>query len=622
MLPRGLQSSQPFNRSCARLLTARYATTPSLAFSTSPTRCNTSGTRANKERAERQTFDKGNEREPHIKRRDSDPDAGKVHYIKPLIRYHAVASPHRVRVRYVRAGGENVASQRATKEAEKEEEKEEEKEVYPTRGELQEWFNQFIAERSIPGFKDTTQAQPRESPKMRVRKRIVPDKVQSEEEVIKLEDLDLSGPTENKKRRGTLGSTTSGEPGKQVDTRTSSVDMAEKKADSQSNIDDGPAIIVLNGVSRSLVESDFRYLAGHGQLVDGWTYGLVKVVQSRSRITHEPRGSYLLFFDTEHNARAYINVLERLHIKSRLRLPKEWQPKSTDMPESTATLTPVRVAAKQESPEVVDDSPNALPNVTKLYVDKLPDMDERQDMDDWQGDNLKRRSKPDDDLDANRYTLLPPTTPLHYQIFTRHNILEYENIREAKKGLRPHQILSPPPTSGRSAAEVPAPPKDLIDYAQNPPIEHSKTKVLVYLVGAKLTTRALRTAIEMDAEARNYPWQLVQEDEDTATTTTAATKKTTEELLGKGETDPAIKPIMSTLSIIKFSKFNDHRIEHEVDEFSDGKTEEGEMYGFSRFVVSFVDVTEARRFVRTWHKREMLDPRTERMVQVNVTALW
>ncbi|CCC06940.1 unnamed protein product [Sordaria macrospora k-hell] len=432
-------------------------------------------------------------------------------------------------------------------------------EAFPSADELQAWFKEFTSERSNPEA-TTAQSAPLEPPKMRVKKTYEHDK---------------------------------------LDTLVSSVNVAEKKAVEQSKEDGGPAIVVLNSVSRSLLESDFRHIAGHGQHVDGWTYGLVKVVQSRSRTTHEPQGCYFLFFDNELNARAYVDVLERLHNKSRQALPKEWRQKATGTP------TPAQPAKKPEGSEGVEES-----------VDELPDVDEQQE--DGPG-SLGRKWREDDGLDAARYTLLPPTAPLHCQIFTRDNIVEFENIREASKGLRPQQLLSKPKfaRSGKASFVAP-PPKGLVDYAEDPEIEHSRSSVLVYLVGTKMTVRGLRTAIEIDAEARNYPWQLLQEEEVPAAMTTRATKTETE----KDERDPAIKPILSTLSTIKFSKFNEHRIEHELDEFSGGQMKEGEMHGFSRFVVSFADVSEARRFVRTWHKREMLDPRTERTVIVNVTSLW
>ncbi|KAK1778610.1 hypothetical protein QBC45DRAFT_442548 [Copromyces sp. CBS 386.78] len=467
-------------------------------------------------------------------------------------------------------------------------------EAFPSAGELQAWFKDFTSERSNSEA-TTAQSAPLKPPKMRVKKTYEPDKVESEEELRRLEETGFSGPIKMEPRHGTVFR----QPREELDTLVSSVDVTEKRAVEQSNEDGGPAIIVLNCVSRSLLESDFRHIAGHGQHVDGWTYGLVKVVQSRSRTTHEPQGCYFLFFDNESNARAYIAVLERLHNKSRQALPKEWRQKTANTP------TPAQPAGKSEGSEVVEES-----------AGELPDVDEQQEgglgSPDW-----KWR---DDGLDAARYTLLPPTAPLHYQIFTRDNILEFENIREASKGLRPQQLLSQPkPKRSGTASFVAAPPKDLINYAQDPQIEHSRSSVLVYLVGTKMTVRGLRTAIEIDAEARNYPWQLLQEEDVPAAMTTKKTTKTEQE---KDEKDPAIKPILSTLSTIKFSKFNEHRIEHEFDEFSGGQMDEGEMHGFSRFVVSFADVSEARRFVRTWHKREMLDLRTERMMLVNVTSLW
>ncbi|KAJ4416447.1 hypothetical protein N0V85_002281 [Neurospora sp. IMI 360204] len=430
-------------------------------------------------------------------------------------------------------------------------------EAFPSQGDLIAWFREFTSERS--NSEATAQSAPLELLKMRVKKTFEHDKVESEEEMRRLEETGFSGPIKMDPRHGTVGPITFRQPREEFDTLVSSVDMEEKPAVEQSNEDGGPAIIVLNCVSRSLLESDFRHIAGHGQHVDGWTYGLVKG------------------------------------------LPEKWRAKTT------ATPTPVQPAGKPEGSEVVEES-----------ADELPDVDEQQE------DGLGKRgeyaaaiSNPDDDgLDAARYTLLPPTVPLHYQIFTRDNILEFENIREASKGLRPQQLLSQPKSkrSGTGSFVAP-PPKDLMNYAEDPQIEHSRNSVLVYLVGTKMTIRALRTAIEIDAEARNYPWQLLQDDDVAVATTT----KTEQE---KGEKDAAIKPILSTLSTIKFSKFNEHRIEHELDEFSGGQMEEGEMHGFSRFVISFADVSEARRFIRTWHKREMLDPRTERMVLVNVTSLW
>jgi hypothetical protein len=147
-------------------------------------------------------------------------------------------------------------------------------EAFPSQGELQAWFKEFTSERS--NSEATAQSAPLELLKMRVKKTFEHDKVESEEEMRRLEETGFSGPIKMDPRHGTVGPITFRQPREEFDTLVSSVDMEEKPAVEQSNEDGGPAIIVLNCVSRSLLESDFRHIAGHGQHVDGWTYGLVK----------------------------------------------------------------------------------------------------------------------------------------------------------------------------------------------------------------------------------------------------------------------------------------------------------------------------------------------------------
>lgn len=147
-------------------------------------------------------------------------------------------------------------------------------EVFPSQSELQAWFKEFTSERS--NFEATAQSVPLELLQMRVKKSFEHDKVESEKEMRRLEGTGFSGPIKMDPRHGTVGPVTLRQPRDEFDTLVSSVDMEEKPAVEQSDEDGGPAIIVLDCVSRSLLESDFRHIAGHGQHVDGWTYGLVK----------------------------------------------------------------------------------------------------------------------------------------------------------------------------------------------------------------------------------------------------------------------------------------------------------------------------------------------------------
>lgn len=41
-----------------------------------------------------------------------------------------------------------------------------------------------------------------------------------------------------------------------------------------------------------------------------------------------------------------------------------------------------------------------------------------------------------------------------------------------------------------------------------------------------------------------------------------------------------------------------------------------------RFVVSFAEAVEAHRFVRSWHRRSVQDPKNSRFVQVNASLIW
>lgn len=152
-------------------------------------------------------------------------------------------------------------------------------EVFPSQSELQAWFKEFTSERS--NFEATAQSVPLELLQLRVKKSLEHDKVENEKETRRLEGTGFSGPTKMDSRHGTVGPITLRQPRDEFDTLVSSVDMEEKPAVEQSDKDGGPAIIVLDCVSRSLLESDFRHIAGHGQHVDGWTYGLVKSTFAR-----------------------------------------------------------------------------------------------------------------------------------------------------------------------------------------------------------------------------------------------------------------------------------------------------------------------------------------------------
>ncbi|KAK0718270.1 hypothetical protein B0T26DRAFT_872502 [Lasiosphaeria miniovina] len=150
-------------------------------------------------------------------------------------------------------------------------------------------------------------------------------------------------------------------------------------------------------------------------------------------------------------------------------------------------------------------------------------------------------------------------------------------------------------------------------------------RVLVHVESGTLTTQVLRAAIDADGEARNLAWELMPPE---------------------GETDVAsIQPLEHTRHEAKFSVQNEYTAEVEaaaaaraaraaaaVGQEADAivtqrqlqQADDGTIVGnaYTRFLLSFKSLSESRRFARDWHKREILDRRTERMVTMNVTALW
>ncbi|KAG0650558.1 hypothetical protein D0Z07_3262, partial [Hyphodiscus hymeniophilus] len=76
-------------------------------------------------------------------------------------------------------------------------------------------------------------------------------------------------------------------------------------------------VLVLRCASKTLEESDFFRLGSKGQHIEGWTSGILNVIQCRDTITLEPLGHYYLVFSSEAAALAYLDHTLRLHTLSK-----------------------------------------------------------------------------------------------------------------------------------------------------------------------------------------------------------------------------------------------------------------------------------------------------------------
>ncbi|KAK3943820.1 hypothetical protein QBC46DRAFT_376335 [Diplogelasinospora grovesii] len=185
--------------------------------------------------------------------------------------------------------------------------------------------------------------------------------------------------------------------------------------------------------------------------------------------------------------------------------------------------------------------------------------------------------KGDVQAELKRYAIHPPSAGLSFQICSAQEIRDLVLEPQTRQLYTPQKELP----KRTKEVEVPAPLQEFMDnqYALT---EGDHNKVLVKLSGSKMTPRAIRGVIEEDGYERNLAWQI--------------------------SNNGGVLPVLSSGSKIRYSVMND------------GKEEETD--GFARFIVSFAEPVEARRFVRSWHKRLIQDPRTERDVTVDVTALW
>lgn len=117
--------------------------------------------------------------------------------------------------------------------------------------------------------------------------------------------------------------------------------------------------------------------------------------------------------------------------------------------------------------------------------------------------------------------------------------------------------------------------------------------MLLHLAGSKIPKPALYRAIRDDEVRRNLKWRLCRREGE------------------EGEEGSyLVTALQPSGSKIEWSRKDLER-----------KPSGLPKVGFSRFLLSFPDEAEARRFVRAWHRRDLVDERTGRGMVVNVTML-
>lgn len=194
-------------------------------------------------------------------------------------------------------------------------------------------------------------------------------------------------------------------------------------------------------------------------------------------------------------------------------------------------------------------------------------------------DNLLNSATTSNPSNPSPLTLLPPSLPR-----PRIHILSSTHLKSLLRR------FYPPPGAARPPSNLAPRPENLHASVFHPERDDAlAARVRVRLIGSRITAATLRAAIARDGRERGLPWGVVEGGEGVAA------------LAGSGAW-----------------------VERGM--FAAGPGVEGgvgsKVRAYDRFVVTFEEAGEARRFVRGWHGREMLDRRNERVMGVEVLGLW
>ncbi|KAL2120603.1 hypothetical protein VTJ04DRAFT_4630 [Mycothermus thermophilus] len=334
-----------------------------------------------------------------------------------------------------------------------------------------------------------------------------------------------------------------------------------KEPSSPPNPDQELKILVLNHMPRSLIESDFYRYAPQGKHLAGWAGGIVKVAQSISPVTREPRGQYFVFFESEQHAKAYKQHLESL---PRLDMDSSNSNNNSTMPEPTTNSSSLPLLPTL----------NYISSPTLLSTAQLIGM------------------------------LTPhynPSQPVHPSAFLRSTSKYPHGLLSFTKHQQKQPIAADSPRE-----QPPSNPAD-DDSGAGAGAAAGGAPVLLKLSGTKLPLSTLTQLIHDDGVERNLPWQLIEHrPEDPSWPEPVRTLKAGSGPLNSVEEDALLEG------------------EDRAREEGDGGKEDGkvEVYGFTRFVVTLADVAEARRFVRSWNGKELGDAEKGWWGRVGATVFW
>ncbi|CAN8102323.1 unnamed protein product [Discula destructiva] len=341
-------------------------------------------------------------------------------------------------------------------------------------------------------------------------------------------------------------------------------------------------VVMLSGLSNSLVETDFYRILPEGKHIEGWAGGLVKVVQARDQLSHEPIGRYFLMFHSRPAADAYKAQVLRLHGLSKRLL------------HSTQGTGPLNSAPADPQP-----------SLTKAEQDAV-----------------------------RAFTLCPPTAPLRVKVQMWNTNLVREmakttNLADVVLALRPDMstpakvlvaVNTIPGSKAGAGGGLTA--DELWLTLRDDGRERGTPWVLLNLregiMPVKLTANSKHSKIDIYSEAMYAPLSGPVYDE--ADMLAELPPSPTSPMMA----EPFVARKVTHDRVWDSQARNEGRLgttalAPEVDRTPrkvvarDAK--------FNRFIVTFAQPSMSRRFVRSWHKRAVWDAHEQRIVSIDAVAL-
>lgn len=334
--------------------------------------------------------------------------------------------------------------------------------------------------------------------------------------------------------------------------------LHEINAPKQGDYGSHSTVIVIWGVSNSLVDTDFYRIIPEGKHVEGWGGGLMKIVQARDLLTHKPLGRYFLMFHSRPSAVAYAEQANRLYLLSR----KLLHPSGTGR-------QPVRGRLEQ------------------AQADPQPFLTEEEK------------------IAVRSFTLCPPSAPFNISVRmwgteVIGQITASGNIADVVQALRPE-------------AETPA--KVLVTI-KSPDGSAEGGKRL-----GGLSINDLWLILRDDGRERSAPWVLTNLTEGIMPIKLRLTKSERREIRFQADLLAAL-PNESEIGhedVPGLPIVAGHPLREDNKGGSGTDVDRDER--FDRFILTFAHLTMARRFVRCWHKRMVHDAVLDRSVVIDAVAL-